>query len=268
LTKKSKNNAGSNRKSEKQGNYSGSKKSARIVLIGIAGGIAGILALAIFMSGGFTNKFVGPAEQRAALMTQALAPTTPNAYALEAENTVGSSSSPRITIIEFGDYQCNSCGRFHKETKAQVISDLVDTGKVKFMFKDFPINDRVYAPRDGSTMAAEAAYCAGDQGKFWQYHDELYNRQQKEGIEWVSGSALNQFAKNVGVKDLGLFSQCVDSHLYRDKVIANYKLAVNLGLNATPTFVIFEEGKDPQVVVGAQPYTTFERVVNEMSMSS
>jgi len=137
---------------------------------------------------------------------------------------MGEESNANVTIVEFGNYQCNSCGRFHKESKDQVISNLVNTGKAKFMFKDFNINDYVYAPREGSTLASEAAYCAGDQEKFWQYYDELYNKQQKEGIEWISAKALNQFAMNVGVQDINQFSQCLDSHQYRDAVKANYKL--------------------------------------------
>jgi len=231
--------------------------TARIVLIGVIAGIAALVAAAIYASGGFTNKFVAN-DPRSAFISQALTPTTQTAYAL-------GDNDAKVTIVEFGDYQCNSCGRFHKESKNQVISDLVNTGKAKFMFKDFNINDYVYSPREGSTLASEAAYCAGDQGKFWQYYDELYNKQQREGVEWISMKALNQFAVNVGIQDIDSFSSCLNSHQYRDAIKSNYKLAQNLGLNATPTFLILADGKAPQIIVGAHPYSSFQAVVEQMS---
>jgi len=145
-----------------------------------------------------------------------------------------------------------------------VISNLVDTGKARFLFKDFPINDRIFNPRDGSTLAAEAAYCAGDQGKFWQYHDELYHNQEREGVEWISVQKLKQFGSSVGLENMDAFSYCLESHQYRELVRSNYELAQDLGLNATPTFLVISEGKEPQLIVGAHPYSSFENAVNQM----
>lgn len=279
MNKKSKKNDRGKEKNKDRNGSSNARKgaggsnirSARLVLIGIVGGIAGVLVLAIFVSGGFT-KLEDPSDQRSALILQALSPTTSNSYALETLVAGPSSgingSSPKVTIVEFGDYQCNSCGHFHSETKDLVIQNLVNTGKARFMFKDYPINDRIYAPRDGSTLAAEAAYCAGDHGRFWEYHDQLYSMQEREGVEWISLGALVKFAKDVGISDTDQFSQCLESHAYRDYVRENFKLAQDLGLNATPTFLIIAEGKEPQIVVGAHPYSTFERVVSQMSVSS
>ncbi len=221
------------------------------------------MAFAIFASGGFT-KLGDPNERRAALITQALAPSTTGAAALENVNSNTSAAGPKVTIIEFGDYQCNSCGRFHRETKDLVVSNPVDTAKAGFLFKDFPINDRIFKPRDGSTLAAEAAYCAGDQGKFWQYHDELYHNQEHEGVEWISIQELKRFASNVGLENMDRFSQCLESHQYRELVRSNYELAQDLGLNATPTFIVVSEGKEPQLIVGAHPYYSFENAVNQM----
>jgi len=252
------------RSSADSGGRRGGMTGARLVLIAIGGGIAALLAVAMFLSGGFT-KLSGTGEQRAALVTEVLAPSTAGAMPLKSAIAEVSAGAPKVTIVEFGDYQCNSCGRFHKESKDLVVSNLVNTGKASFMFKDYTINDRVYLPRDGSTLAAEAAYCAGDQGKFWPYHDELYNKQEKEGVEWISLPLLKSIASNVGISDMDQFSQCLESHQYKNTVDDNHDLAVKLGLNATPTFLVIAEGKDPQVIVGAHPYSTFERVVNEMS---
>src|SRR5205085_10335245 len=127
--------------------------------------VVAIIAFAAFSSGGASSKPISAASNQSNLdlMKSILSPTTPESYALQTRTTSG---DPKVTIVEFGDYQCNSCGRFHKYTKDAVISDLVNSGKAKFMFKDFNINDYVYQPRLGSSLASEAAYCAGDQGKF------------------------------------------------------------------------------------------------------
>ena len=114
-----------------------------------------------------------------------------------------------ITLIEFGDYQCQECAKFHNETRSQIISDYVNTGVIKFLFKDFTINDK--QNNNMSTVAARASYCAADQGKYWQYHDELYNNSQGENTGWITNKSLNQFAKNINVTDSTMFSECLDS---------------------------------------------------------
>lgn len=213
--------------------------------------------MAIFASGGVTNRLTGN-ETPAALIQQVLAPTTPDAYAL------GSDPYSKITIVEFGDYQCNSCDRFHEATKDTLMSEMIDSGTAKFMYKDFNINDLILKPVRGSTLASEAAYCAGEQGKFWQYHDTLFNNQKEEGIQWVSQESLKGFASDVGVADMEGFSTCLESHKYAGKVRENYELAQKLGLNATPTFLIIAEGKQPVKLVGAHPYASFEKVISDL----
>ena len=79
----------------------------------------------------------------------------------------GDSNAP-ITILEWGDYQCTFCYKFHQDTLDKIDEDYIKTGKVNLVFKDFPLNG------PDSVIAAEASYCANDQGKYWEYHDELY----------------------------------------------------------------------------------------------
>jgi protein-disulfide isomerase len=175
-------------------------------------------------------------------------------------------ASAKVTIVEFGDYQCNSCELFYKDTSQAVMTNLVATGKAKFLFKDFTLNDYLLQPTGGSTLAAEAAYCAGDQGKFWQYHNELYNDQKPEGTVWVSEDALKGFASNTGL-DQAQFANCLDSHKYESAVQANNNLVGELRLDATPTFLIVpSDGKtDPVKMIGAYPYASFEAVVNQLN---
>jgi protein-disulfide isomerase len=184
--------------------------------------------------------------------------------AIQNASALGSETA-NITIVEFGDYKCQYCARFHRETKSQLIDNFVDTGQVKFMFKDFVVNDR---PMDKqSTLAARASYCAADQGKYWQYHDEVYNNSKGEDVGWVTKEVLNQFAQNVKVPDLVKFSGCVDSQKYDDVVAQNNELARSLGVSATPTFLIIKQGKQPEGIEGAQPYNSFQEVISQLQKS-
>ncbi|HJU13286.1 MAG TPA: thioredoxin domain-containing protein [Candidatus Nitrosotalea sp.] len=162
----------------------------------------------------------------------------------------------KITIVEWGDYQCTYCHLFHQNTKDQLIQEYVNTGKVNFVFRDFPLNG------PDSVLAAEAAYCAGDQGKYWQYHDELYNNWGGERTGWVNQKSLDKFALDVGL-DQGQFDQCLASNKYENKVLDNQKFGEQIGVDATPTFIIFNDKKAVKVD-GAQPIATFEQVLNSI----
>jgi protein-disulfide isomerase len=168
------------------------------------------------------------------------------------------SSEAEVTIVEFGDYQCTWCHRWHQSTKDSIVADYVDTGKVRFLFKDFPIND--HADR-ASSMAAEASYCAADQGKYWDYHDELYVNWKGENNGWVTKDSLKQFASNVGL-DGQQFSECLDSGRHGELVKQNYDLAVATGLSATPSFIVLVDGETPKLIRGAHPYSTFQQVID------
>lgn len=161
----------------------------------------------------------------------------------------------KITIVEWGDYQCTYCHAFHQNTKADLFQAYVNTGKVNFVFRDFPLNG------PDSVLAAEAAYCADDQNKYWQYHDELYNNWAGERTGWVNQNSLDKFANNVGL-DLNEFDKCMTSNKYEQKVLDNQKFGQQIGIDATPTFVIFSEKKSPIKIVGAQPISVFKQVLD------
>jgi protein-disulfide isomerase len=203
-------------------------------------------------------------SQNATQLIQKLStPVTSNASAL------GSSDAP-VTLIEFGDYQCAACYKFHADTQDLILTNLVKTGKVKFLFKDFPILD---LPTDrASTLASEASYCAADQGKYWQYHDKLYNSWQGENTGWITKASLRQFAISIGIKNIKEFSQCLDSGKYAAVVADNFNLARSIGLTATPSFVLISNSSNTQQqlleIVGAQPYAVFANIVNIMTAHS
>jgi protein-disulfide isomerase len=195
-----------------------------------------------------------PAADTETIFKKLFTPVSANASAIGDEQA-------KITIVEFADYQCPFCAKFHKETKDSIIQNFVETGKVKFLFKDLIVNDR---PNDkASTLAAAASYCAAEQGKYWEYNDELYKNSQGENTGWVTKDNLKQFANNIRVPDLMRFSDCVESDKYKMIVNENDSLGKNIGLTSTPTF-IFYNGTTPVAIQGAQPYELFEQIINEM----
>jgi len=168
---------------------------------------------------------------------------------------LGNPSAP-ITILEWGDYQCTYCHRFHESTLNIIDKDYIKTGKVNLIFKDFPLNG------PDSVLAAEAAYCANDQGKYWKYHNELYKNWAGENTGWVTRWALNGFGTNVGL-DLEKFNQCLDEEKYRSKVNELYQFGKEIGIDATPSFLIFNDDKIIKIR-GNQPLDTFLRSIGEL----
>ena len=175
------------------------------------------------------------------------------------------SNTAKVTLIEFGDYQCKYCHKFYVDTKRTILENFVNTGKVKFLFKDFPVIDLPY--NKASTLAAEASYCAADQGKYWQYHDELYNNWKGENTGWITKNNLEQFANNIKIGNINQFSRCVESGKYAGVVADNTNLAKVTGITITPSFVILGHGNQPPLkIVGVQPYSVLENAINRLSV--
>ena len=168
---------------------------------------------------------------------------------------IGNPSAP-ISILEWGDFQCTFCYRFHTSSFNVILDDYINSGRANFVFKDFPINgpDSVYA--------AEAAYCAGDQGKYWQYHDELYANWAGEKTGWVTADSLNKFANTVGL-EIDEFNSCLNEHKYRSKVLDLEKFGKEIGIDATPSFLIFDDEKIIKIR-GNQPVDVFRKTIDEL----
>ena len=166
----------------------------------------------------------------------------------------------KVVVVEFGDFQCPFCGKFFRETEPQIIDKYVKTGKVRFVYKQFAFLGQE------SNWAAEASECAKDQGKFWQYHDYLYNylwdnyyakNQNGENVGAFSKDNLKKFAGTLGL-NAGDFSQCLDSGKYTKKVQADVEVGRKNGVNGTPSS--FVNGK---LLVGAQPLEAFDAAIAE-----
>jgi len=165
---------------------------------------------------------------------------------------LGAVNAP-LTLIEFGDYQCTFCNKFFHETVDSILTNYVETGKVKILFKDF-----IVVGQD-SIHAANAAHCANDQQMFWQYHSILYNNWAGEGTGWVSSEQLNKFANTLGL-DMDEFSNCVSELKWEKLVNASHDDAIALGVTATPTFFVIDQNKNVMKITGAQQYDVFKEV--------
>jgi protein-disulfide isomerase len=155
----------------------------------------------------------------------------------------GPANAP-ITIVEYSDFQCPYCARVNP-TLDQVRKTYGD--KVKIVFKDFPLPNHTEAPK-----AAEAAHCAGEQGKYWELHDRMFANQQALQLP-----ALKQHATAVGL-DMNAFNQCLDSGKHASRVAENMKSGEALGVGSTPTLYV-----NGRPVVGAQPFEYFKAVIDE-----
>jgi protein-disulfide isomerase len=168
---------------------------------------------------------------------------------------IGDPNAP-ITILEWGDYQCTFCYKFHKNTLNTIQENFIDTGKVKLVFKDFPLNG------PDSLLAAEASYCAEDQEKYWQYHDELYKNWGGERTGWITRESLDEFAITVSL-DLDKFNKCLDEHKYQNKVNSIHEFGKEIGIDATPSFLVFNEEKIIKIS-GNQPLEVFLKTFDEL----
>jgi protein-disulfide isomerase len=149
-----------------------------------------------------------------------------------------------ITIVEYSDFQCPFCARINP-TLDQVRKTYGD--KIKIVFKDFPLPNHPQAPK-----AAEAAHCAGEQGKYWELHDRMFANQQALQVP-----QLKEYATALGL-DMNAFNQCLDSGKHAPRVAANMKSGEALGVGSTPTLYV-----NGRPVVGAQSFEYFKAVIDE-----
>jgi protein-disulfide isomerase len=167
---------------------------------------------------------------------------------------LGDPSAP-ITLIEFGDYQCHFCNVHFHNTEHSLLENFVETGKVKMIFKDFTI----IGP--DSVNAAHGAHCAEDQGKFWQYHDILYNNWTGENNGWASSDNLLRFAQEIEL-DIDRWSDCMIDARHSQIIADSSKDARDLGITGTPAFFVIGPDNKITKLSGAQPYEIFEQVFN------
>lgn len=183
--------------------------------------------------------------------TQPTQPTEPTKVdvTVTKDDPVRGDANAKLTIVEFADYQCPFCERFHKDVYKQILTDYVETGKAKFVYKNLAFLGQE------STDAANAALCAKEQNKFWEFHDYLFDHQNGENQGAFSVDNLKKFAGAVGLAQ-GQFDSCLDNKKYDAQVKADNAEASKNGFNSTPSVAV---GTTP--VIGAQPYAQFKTII-------
>jgi len=180
---------------------------------------------------------------------------------LSMASPVRGSADAKVTIVEFGDYQCPKCDQWFKHEEPIIKSNYFDTDKANLYFIDFPFEG------DDSPVAAQAAYCANDQGKYWDYHDYLYQIQGPVQSGWASAKNLKSAASAIGL-DTNHFNSCLDSGKYADRVSHNKAVGLSLGVQGTPTFFITGPNGTTQEIDGPQPASTISSVIDQISSSA
>ncbi|RJP50236.1 MAG: hypothetical protein C4583_10895 [Anaerolineaceae bacterium] len=180
----------------------------------------------------------------------AAAPTQPQAARRYDIPTDGFYSiGPRdavITLVEFSDYQCPYCQKWHDQVYKQLMAAY--PGQIRLVYRNLPLTQL----HPQAMNAAEAALCAGDQNAYWQFHEKLFE----------NSAALNDDLYAKLASELGLnvtaFESCMTSHKHKDAIEADMQFAINMGVQSTPTFFI-----NGLAVVGAQPLSVFQQVIND-----
>lgn len=178
---------------------------------------------------------------------------------LEGAPMLGSKDAP-VTMVEFTDYQCPFCQRFHMQVFGLLKKDFIDTGKVRFFSRDLPIDSL----HPNATRAAQAARCAGDQGQFWQLRDMMATHPEALDLEsLVTDASVLKMNKDE-------FRGCVEKGKYKEAVQSDLLEAMKIGADGTPAFVVGKstpDGVDGDMVVGAQPYAVFAEKFKQLGVT-
>ncbi|MCX6551217.1 MAG: thioredoxin domain-containing protein [Acidobacteria bacterium] len=169
------------------------------------------------------------------------------------------SESAAVVLVEFSDYECQFCGRFARDAYPAIDLEYVQTGKVRHVFRSFPLE----SIHKNAFKAHEAALCAGEQGKYWPMHDRLFAHQRA-----LAPADLSAYAIAIGL-DAAAFEQCQASGRMAGQVRRDVEVGNRLGVQGTPLFLIGTPGATGEVRVlkaidGAQPYSVFKQAISEV----
>lgn len=189
-----------------------------------------------------------------AMPRQTLAIPQSGKLRVEGGYSFGSNNAP-VTVVEFTDYECLYCRQFHDTTFAQLRKEYVDTGKIRIVIRDLPLVVHPNAMR-----AAEAARCAGDQGRFAAMHDFLFADPGKLGESW-----LIQYAESLKL-DVAMFGSCLRSEKHKAGIQNDVQAAASLQISGTPSFLIGKSAGEEvsgAIIIGAHPFSVFEAKIKE-----
>jgi protein-disulfide isomerase len=214
-----------------------------------------ILGLVLLAGIGFLATQLGGGGGGGAMATEPVAVAlTPEQLQRVPGISVGRADAP-ITIFEFADYQCPACGRWATFIEPVIKERLVETGKARYVFYDFPLG----GTHVHSFLAARAGRCANEQGKFWEYHQALFARQNEWSFERKPEDKLLEYAGQVGL-DRDQFEQCLRSDKYAREVSENKEFGELLGVDGTPSIYV-----NGQKLPNPGSYSQFEEQVRRIA---
>lgn len=223
--------------------------------------LIGLLIVAAFAIGSLWTKVSylekGSANNLAAPSTPLPAAPVPGQKVDVSEGTLPllGNKNAKVTLVEFSDLQCPFCKRFFDDTLPQLKKEYIDTGKVKFAFRHYPLTQI----HPNAMKAHSASECANEQGKFWDYHDLLFKNQELwSNLDNASAvSKLKSYAAELGLST-SQFNSCLDSDKYKANIDKDLADGTAAGVNGTPTTFV-----NGQSLVGAVPYTTIKTLIDQ-----
>lgn len=223
-----------------------------MVLLGVIVGYG----VATGMGGGLQLPGKAPAQVVPSAPQAPSAPAPSSDPADADDDAVLGDTNAKVTVIEFTDYQCPFCGRHFTQTFGQIKKNYVDTGKVKYVVRDFPLSFHQHAQK-----TAEATECADDQGKFWEMHDLLFTKQSEWSNTADLDATLTQYARDLKL-NVGNFTDCLSSGKYTAEVQADFTAGSQAGIDGTPGFWIVGPDGTGKQVSGAQPFAAFSAAID------
>ena len=165
---------------------------------------------------------------------------------------MGSENAP-VTITEYSDFQCPFCHQYFTTTYPLIVKNYIETGKVKYVFKHFPLSGHPQAP-----AAANASECTLEQNKFWEMHDLLYQKQDQWSGNPDNLQVFKLLASSLNL-DSNKFNQCLDNKTYQNNIDLDYEEGLSKGFSGTPSFTI-----NNQVLIGAQDTQVFVDTIEKL----
>jgi len=171
---------------------------------------------------------------------------------------IGNPDAP-ITIIEFSDFQCPFCARFYTQTLPLIHEEYIEPGKVKLVFRDFPIQ----SIHPNAVPAAVASECANEQDKFKEMHDMLFEKQNEWSRQETSDvlSSFRQYAKIIQLQQ-EVFDSCLISGKYMEEIKKDLDDGKNYGVSGTPGFFVGNDQIGYEKLIGAQPFDSFKKIID------
>ena len=195
------------------------------------------------------------------LMNRSSTPTVPANVKVEAGDTAGfrgyllGSATAPVEVIEYADYQCPACQSFDVVEFPYVKERLIQTGRVRWVYRDFPLD----VPHKWTRLSAHSAACANDQGKYWEQHSSLYEAQPEWSGSNDAGDMFRDFAQTNGM-DVAKYDACMSSLKYAGRIQASSDEGLRLGVNSTPSFII-----GGRLYAGVQPYDRLRALVDSLA---